>query len=422
MKSIFLLLTIVVFSFSSFANPAPIETLSGKPFKRALIIGGGGIQPALGLGILAAAEEQGWKPDVIIATCGASLPSAIYDKFNNAYDGLEYMKSNSFFETLSKIKIDNGNLLSIQQKFKNLERYPNVIPDFFKNNALYIPEFLNSALTNDYFKSGPNKPRIIVLSSRAHFKREDVGKPKGNLMRFTEVLMTDRDTADLFKNFELPVNKVFPNLTINAKVDTLTYMPTEIALRASISDPFLVNPAMYGEYFYFTGAADLYPIDIANYLADEVVATYPISLFKDYENLAIKSTYGETQANRVLYAIQDERIRWIDQSIPPKNISFDPEPNFLMLQNNIPTDPAVFASKIQQQFDFGYARTKEALAIKSNKGPFTNHLREPINPKLFKSFTCANANVWKTDQRQLCYVDTTSGCNRATADSCTPIR
>lgn len=422
MKSIFLTLALVLFSFASFANPYPVEAQGGKPFKRALIIGGGGIQPALGLGILAAAEEQGWKPDVIIATCGASIPSVVYEKFNSAYESLEFMKSNAFHETLRKAKIDNGNLLSIQQKFKDLEKYPNTIPDFFKNNALYIPEVLNSALTNEYFKNGPNKPRIIVISARAHFKREDVGKAKGNLMRFTEVLMTDKDTAEVFKDFEHPINKIFPNITINSKIDTMTYMPTEIAMRASVSDPFLVNPAMYGEHFYFTGAADLYPIDIANYLADEVISTYPISLFKDYENLAIKSTFGETQANRVLYAIQDEHIRWIDQGLPPKNIAFDPEPVFLTLKNNIPDDPNVFAEKLQQQFDFGYSRMKETLAIKLDKGPYTYHLREPINPKLFKSFTCENANVWKTDQRQLCYVDTTNGCNRKTARSCTPIR
>jgi hypothetical protein len=419
------LLTQIVFSVlilifsSSFSITAEA---SNKPFKRALIIGGGGIQPGLGLGYLAAAEEMGWKPDVIIATCGASIPSAVYEKFQNAKASLEFMKSQGFFDTLQKVQIDNPSLLAIQNKFKNLEKYPNKIPDFFKDNALFIPETLNSALTNEYFRHEENKVRVIVLSARAHFKREDVGKDKSNLMRFSEVIMTDADTAGYFKNYISPVNSVFPNLTIDAKIETMSQMSTEIALRSSVSDPFLVNPAMYGNDYYFTGAADLYPIDIANSLADEVISTYPVSLFTDYENLAIKSTFGEPQSSRVLYAIQDNHIKWVDQALPPKNISFDPAPQFLNLVSKIPTDPDVYQEKVQQQFDFGYARMKETLSLKQTKGPYTGHLREPINPALYKSFTCDNAYVWKTDQRQLCYVDSTSGCNRKTASSCTPIR
>jgi hypothetical protein len=401
---------------------AGLADAANKPFKRALIIGGGGIQPGLGLGYLAAAEAMGWKPDIIIATCGAAMPSVVYEKFQNAKDSLEFTKSQGFFDTLQKVKIENPSLLGIQKKFKDLEKYPNTIPDFFKGNALYIPEFLNSALTNEYFRHEEGKTRIIVISARAHFKREDVGKPKANLMRFTEVLMTDTDTAGYFKNYLSPVNNAFPNLTIDQKIEATSLVSLETAMRASVSDPFLVNPGLYDNDFYFTGAADLYPIDIANYLAEEVISTYPVSLFQDYENLAIKSTFGENQSKRVLYAIQDDNIKWIDQALPPKDISFDPKPEFLTLTNGIPTNPDVYQRKIQQQYNHGYERMKELLSIKQTKGPYTRHLREPINPALYKSFTCDNANVWKTDERNICYVDSSSGCDRKTARVCTPIR
>jgi hypothetical protein len=303
-----------------------------------------------------------------------------------------------------------------------LARYPDLIPDFFNNNVLYIPESLNSELNNDYFQNTQTKPKLIIITARAHFGNNDVGKQKGNLLRFTEVLMTDPETAKHFNNYEPPVNNKFLNSTIDRKLDLMTQVPLEFAMRASISDPFLVNPAViHGEY-YFTGAADLYPVDIANFLAEEVVSTYPFSLFTDYENLAIKSTFGISQSQRVLYAIQDPKIKWIDQSLPPKDMSFDPTAEFLMLKNEIPDDLYTYQIKVQQQYDFGYSRMKELLSLKQNKGPFTHHLREPINPALFKKFTCDNANVWKTNQRSLCYVDTTKGCNRKSVQTCTPIR
>ncbi|MGZ3743093.1 MAG: hypothetical protein ACXWRA_04460, partial [Pseudobdellovibrionaceae bacterium] len=53
------------------------EFLWAKPFKRVLVISGGGLNPGLALGIIAGVQEKGWRPDLIIATCGAGLGAAI---------------------------------------------------------------------------------------------------------------------------------------------------------------------------------------------------------------------------------------------------------------------------------------------------------------------------------------------------------
>jgi len=80
-KIIFITLSLFALSVFGGTDAGP---KAPKRFKRALIIAGGGITPAVGLGVIAGVEEKGWKPDVVLTTCGASMAAAIYNAFNNS--------------------------------------------------------------------------------------------------------------------------------------------------------------------------------------------------------------------------------------------------------------------------------------------------------------------------------------------------
>jgi hypothetical protein len=123
----------------------------------------------------------------------------------------------------------------------------------------------------------------------------------------------------------------------------------------------------------------LYPIELAHFLADEVVATYPMGRFSDFEEEAFKSTFGISQQERALTVIKDQSIKWIDQTEFPKDASFDPYPEFLFLKSGLPQDLETYQENIERQYEFGRTRMIEALSLKQGQGLYLNHIRSPID-------------------------------------------
>lgn len=402
-----------------FAVQVQADAAEAKKFKRALIIGGGGITPGVGLGIIAGAQKMGWEPDVIITTCGASMASAIANSFPDSQSSLAFAKGPQFFALMQKLRIGTKNVLSLKKKFDLAKNSPG-IADYFKNNLLYMNDDITGFLPNATFNAGASAPRLIMLSALAHFGPRNIGRAKSSNL-FTQVYFTDSETAQVLQNLESPILKLFPQSYLTRETIVITDKPTDQAARASISDPYLINPAKIDNQYYFTGAVDLFPIELAEQIADEILVTYPEELFESYENLAIESTFGFNQTQRVLHSIQHTNVKWIDIN-GIANVKFDPSPSFLKLVNHVPTNLQSFAKGIQKQYDFGFARAQEALVVQKSRLNVRNHLRKPISKKLLKSFTCENAYAWRTANNNFCVNDFWTGCNRMEEVECTPIR
>ncbi len=385
-----------------------------KKFQRALVIAGGGISPGVALGILAAAEESGWIPDVVITTCGSSLSTSIYNAYKNSRDSLAYAQSPVFHQGLSQIRIQTPDVRVLQSRIEHMERNHGTIPPIFDKVIMSLPNTVEMSLPDTRFNSGSG-PRFVMIGAKASFGPGDVGRPINGKI-FTEVFFTDADTGQALQGFQ----STLPGY-VAAQTQVLTNVSTQDAVRNSIADPLFLNPSTLNGSYFFTGAIDLYPLDVAHHLADEVVATYPISLFKDYEDTAFKAAFGFTQTSRAVQAVTNNRVKWIDLSgVEP--LRFDPTNSGFTLYSQVPAQLGAFQQGILAQFNFGRQRMAEALAAQT-QGPSRRHLRAPINPKLAQSFTCANANVWTTDKTtRECSNDAWSGCDRRTAGTCTPVR
>lgn len=421
MKNLFLVLLTLTLSVWTHAQ-TETTTGSGKKFKRALVLSGGGMTPAVGLGILNAAEQAGWKPDVIISTCGASMSAAIYNAYLESKSSLAFAQSREFLAVMQSVKVETSNVLKLKKKFDGLNgEYKGKIPPIFSGLILNYPEKMEGILPVATFNQSNSGPRFIVVSAQAHFKPADVGQPVAGRKLFTQALFTDPDTAELLKDFKSPIAMTYPDSFVTPEVAVISNQSMEVAARAGFADPFLLNPSVVDDNYYFTGALDLFPTELANSLADEVFITAPVSLFKDYEDLAIMSTFGFKQTTRALQILNDNSVKWIDMNGMGK-LKMDPAPQFLTLRSQVPSDPEEFKKAIQKQFDFGSARMQEALQLQMNKPPTRKHLREPISPALYKSFTCDNAYLWETSDARNCNHDGFEGCDRKTATSCTPLR
>lgn len=398
-----------------------LGVVHGKPYKRVLVISGGGLNPGFAVGIIAGVQEMGWRPDLIIATCGAGSGSSIVHSEVSIVDSFEKLRSREHFEILKRFHIDNPNGIELIQKLQEAKN-TSVYPDIFENNLLKAPSQLPSVLKHNEFRSESEGPKLLVLAAKALFGPQDVGATRRYEPLFQMVYFTDSVTGSYLNGMPLPFSKSFPMTTLASETMVESSVSILNAVRGGAADPYLLNPSLIKGSYYFTGAVELYPLDIARALGDEVVATYPSALFEEYEDDAIYSAFGFKQTTRALEAIQHHDVKWIDQW-GADSVSFKPDRLLFLMTSTIPKNFGEFQRAVVKQWDLGRSRAKEALAAApGNLLDVRHHLRKPINPKLLDDFSCRNAFEWKTEHRASCLSDRTSQCDRSIAKRCTPIR
>lgn len=352
---------------------AHLPQAQAQPFKRALVIGGGGISPGVALGMIAGANDAGYEPDLILTSCGSSLGAALYGSFGDAYQALAYAKSERFYRNFAPlVKIDSRFALGLKRRLDHAAANPLLLPKLFDNNILKVPENVTGMLPNEAFpRSGP---RLVVLAAQALFGPEMEGRDPGAGPLFRQAFITDPDTALLLEGRNANVKEIFPYSRVAMKTETLTEVSLSQAVRASISDPYYINPARIGGHYYFGGAVDLFPIETALALADEVLVNFPAGLYTPYEDLAIQSTFGYAQSDRTWIASQSQSVKWIDGS-GTNDLSLDPDIFGIMFLNKMPRSHGKFAEAIEKQFQFGYARTVEAVNAQRGTVNGRGHLR-----------------------------------------------
>jgi hypothetical protein len=397
-----------------------IETNAhSTPYQRALVVSGGGVSPATVLGMIDAAKAMKWNPDVVITTCGSSIGAAIANSYRRPGEALAFAKSPTFHSVMLKTNVELRNLVWLNRKMKDYLEKPG-IPDMFNETVLNIPEQIHFLPRKNFSNAG--NMRFIITSTRARFNQEAIGSP--NLPSFRHAYFTDSETARHIRGRRSAIKRMFPESFLENTVDVHHNVRPEDAARGGVADPFLLNPGKINHQYYFTGASDLYPIELAQSLAKEVLVTYPESLFEDFEDNIIKRSFGFSQNTRALATLHFKDVKWVDMyglsetKLNPKPFYF-----FLQLRNGIPRNLSTFQADIQKQYDFGYNRVIEAL--KAAPGKLRNvrsHLRAPISPKLYYAFTCENAYAWKTIHKSYCTSDSEPGCNRVKERSCSPIR
>lgn len=392
-----------------------------KPYKRVLVISGGGINPGFAAGIIAGAQMKGWQPDLIIATCGAGIGATIHHSEQSLKETYDVLMSQNFFKALKSVKIETANLLTLASKLSKAEDH-SIYPSIFHNNVLYVPFTFPPLLKNNTFHPTPASAKLILISAKSLFGPEDVGQKREQKPLFQQVFFTDDKTAEFIRGWTLPEQQSYPNTNIARNTETITSQSTMMAMRAGLADPYLLNPLKVNDDYYFAGAIDLYPIDLALALGEEVMATYPMGFSPDYEEISTLTSYGFSQNKRRLETLQHTKVKWIDIS-DADSVGFNPAPKFIWMTNMIPRTYHLFTSAVAKQWQLGRDRSIEALTVAPGSiVDVRSHLRRPISPRLLDDFSCHNAYEWKTNEVASCISDKVDGCNRRTAKTCTPLR
>ncbi len=313
MRKVFLLLTLI-FSIAASAQAAFNEVRVTKPFKRILILSGGGMKTSTYLGLVSAMIDSGQAPDLIFSSCGPALATAIMQSHLDRSTWLAAVQSPAYHNLLREVQLNNSSAVGIILRIFNKVETQN-IPYIFKKYALNVPTTIDSNSTQLGLDQTFNTETIpvIMMAAELSYGPHDVGRElrdeNGLEKLYQEVFFTDYATAmKLGSKLVTPIasmkgSRVFPEIKV------ITTASLFEASRASVSDPYYMEPMKIDSKYYQTGGVDLYPIEQAQALADEVIVAYAGN-YTWIETQAVINTFGYQANERVKNILQQPATRW----------------------------------------------------------------------------------------------------------------
>jgi len=367
MKARILIVTLIFFCLNASAK-------TNLNQKRSMIFNGGGFKTAMFLGMLKGAKDSNLAPDYIIGTCGGSIPAAIAHSINDYMAQLEFVRSRKFYKMLKSISLSEyssvGKTLGLAKDFYAKYKMNGIIPDLFDNFLMNVPENIDLPEISSDFT--PYSHSTIIVASKILYTKKDIEVERGDRKLFQQVLFTDEATTQKLIGLKAQASKV-EGSSVLSEIELITNATLTEAARASISDPFYMEPAYFAGERYITGAIDLYPIEVAKRLASEVISVYP-DRFDIIEEGAIYATFNFSHNERHKYVYSKEIDYLIDYTDFPSELKFTPKPDFLAweIKSRLPISYEEYREVVRKQFNYGYRRMLESAKNKNSKSHIRN--------------------------------------------------
>ncbi len=366
------------FAVPVFASEAPqaSEVANGckthGKFKKILVLPGGGLEAGLQLGMYRGLVEKGWKPDLIISSCGSSIPASLIQAEPSLEKQRAYVLSERSYDFLKSVKVDDsweGRKTMYNLSKLKANRESNTVKDFDEHHILNVPQTLGFTEFNLPFpKEGL---RSIYLATELEYEKDKIGQKIGNDPLYKQIYFTDPDTAKQLEGFESALSKQTDSRIAN-QTGTVTNATMNQAIRTVISDPYLMKPATLDGKTYLGGSSDLYPAELAKCLVDPDGGQIVMSLshrFSGSETLFLENAYGTDINERRKMVSKMPGIQFIDTVDFKEKLKADlfwPRPvpvgiTGFKIKFDVPKDFASFQDKVTKHLDYGLARATSAV-------------------------------------------------------------
>lgn len=341
-----------------------------KPFSKAVLFSGGGTRFAIYLGMLDALEENNWKPDLIIGSCGGAFSSVLINAFSNSEDRKNYLKSEEFYHFVTHILLTKHQHLkdigwfSLKKKFnkKNAPFIENVFDRYLaempQNLGKYLPSLQNAGFSKEI--------STVIIGSKMLFEKSEVDEKRNDRKLYQKILLTDNNTAEKIDVNSIKINSEnYINSAVSEEISLRTEFSMLDASRISISDMFYVAPFSKDDENFAGGAIDLVPIELAEFLAEEVCIEKKQS-YKPTEEALIRAVLG-CSGNARLKEIENFKHSLL---IETQNISKDLDgfynKKFINWKNfkiemTFPESLKKHQQDIEKQWKYGYDQTIKAM-------------------------------------------------------------
>lgn len=336
-------------------------------YSHCLVLAGGGFRFGYYLGVHAAAEASGRRPDLLLATCGGAMAAAVIGRLPDAASRRDWVAGPAMYEFLRAVassprarprRVLGGALL------RWLDRRPVPhIPDLFDDYLFDLPAVLPLPPPGD-----TDGPALAIVGGRLLFDAHEVGIPRGERALFEETVFGPERAGHLLHGLSAPAadrrwsgGAMAPTL----RVDSVT--PVEDAVRISIADMFYFRCHAHGGHHYTGGVVDLFPIELAQRLARDVVMERKAPFGRWLAEPALRRALGIDGAARLRHVHGQSAAGWVDTTDVSRALRghgvgkrIDWCGNRIVLR--LPDTLADYAASVQAQWAYGYQKGMAAYA------------------------------------------------------------
>ncbi len=338
-----------------------------KPYETVAVFSGGGTRYAIYLGMYAAMQDYGIKPDLIIAACGGSIAATIINSFETDKQRKEFMQSEELYEFVCNTKLTQFKMLYkigiyCQKKIRSCSYAP-YIEDIFDKFIVDMPMDIQQQLPSLTAKS--IMPTIIV-GAKLLFSQKDIGKERNGGKLYRKVLFTDSLTAKKIELSKITNDfESYSGSAIDTHTELITDVPLPIATRISISDMFYVQPVHYNQADYAGGIVDLMPVELAEQLGN-ILFFEKKKGFGMIDEALVRAVFGYS-GNKRLQEVMAHKVKyWVDTSDSNSALAghyIEKKINVLKLQVELrlPKSYEQFVQDMNIQWQYGYERVARLL-------------------------------------------------------------
>lgn len=339
-----------------------------KKYQRCMVMAGGGFHFGYYLGIYTALCESGKQPDVLLASCGGAIAAALIQRLPDDAARRAWLSAPKMYhfwcglKSTPNARVTHAFASAMRRRFfGHTVKY---IPDLFHDYMFEIPEQLPLP------DPGQNNVSVAIVAGKLNYAEHEVRQLRGQRKLFSEVVFCEQRTADLLDSLPAPLSDpLYGDNAIAPQLLTDTTMPMNDAVRASISDMYYFRCHSHSNSGsdYIGGVVDLFPIEIANRLAESVIMELKGGYDEIYGVPAIRTVLGFDGNQRLKHVLNQHADVWVDTS--------DMEQVFLhqrirqkiiwhknKIQIVPPRSYDDYVRMIKAQWEFGYQRAMRGLA------------------------------------------------------------
>lgn len=339
-----------------------------QKYQRCMVMSGGGFRFGIYLGMYAAACECGRAPDLLLASCGSAIAANIISSLPDDAQRKAWLSSPEMYRFWGELKsVQHAGILSTlarAAKRKLSRRNAAQIPDLFGDYLFEVPPHF----PQPPMPVGQPAVAVAIVGGKLLYREQEVGQPRGRRKLFAETLFCNSRSAALLTGMTSPLSD--PRWGDHAVADTLLTdvdTPIHIAARISISDMFYFPCHPHGGEHYIGGVVDLFPLEVARRLAEEVMIEFKQSFDQMFSIPAWRAVLGLDGNQRLRYVNgQPVDIR-VDTSDVTFALAQQSAQKKLDWRGNrirliMPESYETYVQYMDAQWQYGYARGLEACS------------------------------------------------------------
>ncbi len=339
-----------------------------QKYQRCMVMAGGGFRFGYYLGIYAALRHANKTPDLLLASCGGAIAAALIQSLPDDTRRKDWISSPEMFQFWCGLR--SSRQATILRAFLSAMKRR-----IFIKNAVVIPDLFNDFMFDvpaslplpDAF-SANTETAVAIIAGQLLFAENEVGQARGNRKLFAETVFCAPRAAELLRDMRSPLSlESFGNNAIASDLLTDVNTPIAEAVRASISDMFYFRCHTYQAKHYIGGVIDLFPIEVARQLADQVVMELKGPYDQMYSIPALHAVLGIDGNHRLEHVLQQYAEHWIDTSDMEQVLLENQIDKKIVWRRNklelsMPKNYEAYLKMIDAQWQYGYQRGVAGLA------------------------------------------------------------